>query len=99
MAAELILAPEAARDLEEAADWYENQRPGLGEELLRCVEACIQAVCRTPEMHAKVHEDYRRSLVRRFPYAIIYECKDNVVTIYSIFHTSQDPRKWRSRLP
>jgi plasmid stabilization system protein ParE len=38
-------------------------------------------------------------LVRRFPYAVFYECAEDTVTIYAIFHCSQDPRKWRVRLP
>lgn len=65
MAAELVLAPEAEQDVGEAYDWYEKRRPGLGEEFLGCVEACIQHVCRTPELHAKVVEEYRRAMVRR----------------------------------
>lgn len=44
--------------------------PGLGEESLTCVDACIQVICRHPELYAKVYEDYRRALVRRFPYAV-----------------------------
>jgi plasmid stabilization system protein ParE len=50
-------------------------------------------------MCAVVHETYRRALVRRFPYAIFYEHAGDVVTVYSVFHTSQDPAKWRQRLP
>ena len=73
MAAKLIIAPEAARDIDEAYGWYECQRAGLGEEFLNCVDACMQAICRTPEMRSKVYDDYRRGLVRRFPYAIFYE--------------------------
>ena len=38
MAAELVLAPEAERDISEAYDWYENRRHGLGEEFLGCVD-------------------------------------------------------------
>lgn len=67
MAAELVLAPEAEQDISDAYAWYENRRHGLGEEFLSCVDACIQRICRTPELHSKVHEDYRRALVRRFP--------------------------------
>ena len=66
MAVELIIAPEAQQDLDEAYSWYEDRRPGLGEEFLGCVDACIQQIRRTPELHAKAHEDYRRALVRRF---------------------------------
>jgi len=56
MAIELIFAPEAEQDIAEAFAWYEDQRPGLGEDFLRCVDACIQATRRSPEMHAIVHE-------------------------------------------
>ncbi len=37
MAAELILAPEAGQDINDAYDWYENCRNGLGEEFLGLV--------------------------------------------------------------
>jgi len=98
MAAELRLAPEAGQDLAEAYGWYERRRPGLGEELLGCIEACIQGICRAPSLYPAVHENFRRALVRRFPYAIFYEHADNVVTIYGILHTSRDPDRWRQRL-
>ncbi|PIQ45289.1 MAG: recombinase [Deltaproteobacteria bacterium CG12_big_fil_rev_8_21_14_0_65_43_10] len=98
MADELIIAPEAQEDVDEAYCWYKNRRPGLGEEFLDCVDACIQAICRMPELHPKVHEEYRRALVRRFPYAIFYEYAGGKVTVYCIFHTSRDPKKWHNRL-
>ena len=56
MAAELILAPEAEQDLADAYEWYENRRPGLGEEFLSCVDACIAVILRSPETHTFVHE-------------------------------------------
>ncbi len=73
MAARLIIAPETEQDVAEAYAWYEGKRAGLGEEFPSCVDACIEAIRRTPEMHAVVHENYRRGLVRRFPYAVFYE--------------------------
>ncbi len=99
MAAEFVIAPEAEFDIGEAYGWYEGHRSGLGEEFLSCVDACIQRIRRTPEMCAKVHEDYRRVLVRRFPYAVFYEYTEGTVTVYCVFHTSRDPEKWRQRLP
>jgi plasmid stabilization system protein ParE len=99
MAVRLVIAPEAAQDIEEVYDWYERRRVGLGEEFLSCVDACVQAIYRQPEMYAKVHADYRRALVRRFPYALFFEYGENVLTVYCVFHTSRDPEKWRERLP
>jgi toxin ParE1/3/4 len=98
MPVELIVAPEAEDDLAEAYGWYEGQRSGLGEEFLSCVDACIEALCRNPEMHAMIFEDYRRALVRRFPYAVFYRATRETVTVFCVFHSSQDPEKWVQRL-
>ena len=98
MPAESIIAPEAEEDVADAYAWYESRRPGLGEEFLSCVDACIEAICHMPRIHAVVHENYRRGLVRRFPYAVFYEHAGSTVTIYCVFHTSRDPDKWRQRL-
>lgn len=54
MGAKLNVAPEAEQDISDAYVWYECHRTGLGEEFLSCVDACIQLICRMPEMYAKV---------------------------------------------
>jgi hypothetical protein len=56
MAAELITAPEAEDDIADAYAWYESRRPGLGEEFLSCVDACIEAILRTPQMRSGARE-------------------------------------------
>jgi plasmid stabilization system protein ParE len=99
MDVELILAPEAELDLLEAYAWYEKQRFGLGEDFLCCVDARIQSILRMPTMFEIVHKNYRRALVRRFPYAVFYEHADGKVTVYCVFHTARDASKWRQRLP
>ena len=41
---------------------------------------------------------YRRAIVHRFPYVVFYEFGVDTTTVYSVFHSAQDPRKWRIRL-
>ena len=98
MAVELVIAPEAEQDIAEAYGWYEGQRSGLGEEFLSCVDACLEAIRRAPEMYTIIHEHYRRGLVRRFPYAVFYEHGGSTVIVYAVFHSSRDSNKWRQRL-
>jgi plasmid stabilization system protein ParE len=98
MAVELVIAPEAELDLAEAYVWYESRRAGLGEEFMSSVDACLESIRRRPEMYPVVDEGYRRSLIRRFPYAVFYEQSEATLTIYAVFHTSRDPDKWRQRL-
>ena len=70
MPADLIVAPEAELDIAEAYVWYEGRRVGLGEEFVSSVEASVEGIRRWPGMYAVVYGDYRRSLVRRFPYPL-----------------------------
>jgi plasmid stabilization system protein ParE len=99
MAVELVIAPEAELDIAEAYVWYEGRRAGLGEEFLSSVDACVESVRRQPQMYPVIYEGYRRSLIRRFPYAVFYELVEGTVTIYAVFHTSRDPDRWRQHLP
>jgi plasmid stabilization system protein ParE len=98
MSAELVFAPEAELDIAEAYSWYERRRFGLGEEFLSALDACIEGFRRRPEMCQVVHESYRRSLLRRFPYGVFYELAETTITVYAVFHTARDPRKWQQRL-
>ena len=98
MAVKLIFAPESALDIDAAYAWYEQQRVGLGEEFLTCLEAKLESVCRAPSIHEFVYKSFRRALIRRFPYQAFYEFDRNTVTVFCVFHSSQDPDKWKERL-
>ena len=90
--------PEADDDIAESYDWYESREPGLGEDFLRCVEACVLGIQRHPELYPIAVDEFRRALIRRFPFEIFYEVADDCLIVYSVFHCSQDPQKWRERL-
>jgi plasmid stabilization system protein ParE len=99
MAADFIITAEAHQDITEAYDWYEDRRPGLGEDFLGAVDACFQRIRRRPELVPIAYETYRRAIIRRFPYTVIYEATAETIVVYSVFHSSRDPEKWRQRLP
>ncbi len=98
MTPRVIYTPDAAEDVAASYDWYESREPGLGEDFLRCVEACALAIQRQPQMFPVAVDDFRRALIRRFPYEIFYEATEEGLIIYSVFHCSQNPEKWRKRL-
>ena len=94
----VIFTPEADDDVAGSYDWYESQEPGLGEDFLRSVEVCVRGIQRYPEMYPAAIDEFRRAPIRRFPFEIFYEVTVDSITIYSLFHCSQDPQKWRKRL-
>ena len=50
-------------DLAGAFDWYELQRPQLGEEFLAAIQASVRVVEQYPDMFAAVHGQVRRAVV------------------------------------
>lgn len=94
----IVYTREAEADVAESYAWYEDREPGLGEDFLRCVEACVSTIQRHPQLYPVAVDQFRRALVRRFPYEIFYEPTDEAIVVYSVFHCSQDPKKWRARL-
>ena len=94
----VIFTPEAENDVTEAYHWYESREPGLGEDFLRCVETCLSVIQRHPIAYSVAVDEFRSAPVRRFPFEIFYEPTGGAITVYSVFHCSQDPRKWRRQL-
>ena len=93
----VIFTPEADGDVAKSYTWYESCEPGLGEEFLRCIEACALTIRRNPHIYPVAMDEFRRAPIRRFPFEIFYETADDCIVIYSVFHCSQDPQKWRKR--
>jgi len=65
-----IFRPAAAADVEEAYEWYEHQRVGLGDEFLAAVSTLIQSLETYPEGFPVVYRQTRRANLRRFPYSL-----------------------------
>src|SRR4051812_39710945 len=59
----IIYTSEADADVAEAYGWYESREPGLGEDFLRCVEACVLTVQRHPHLYSVAVDNFRRALV------------------------------------
>ena len=94
----LIVREEAEADLEEAYRWYEEQRKGLGDDFLLCVEAAIESVQEDPSLCPKIRKEVRRKLVRRFPFGIYYVLRDDRITVVAVLHCRRSPREWLRRV-
>ncbi|MFQ6115146.1 MAG: type II toxin-antitoxin system RelE/ParE family toxin [bacterium] len=68
----LHFLPEVEEDVIAGYAWYEEKAPGLSEEFLRMFYACAGEISQNPLLYPKVYGEYRRSLLRGFPYAIYY---------------------------
>ena len=60
-----FFTPAAEADVEEAFEWYETQRPGLGGAFRRALDIGVASVEQQPDAYAVVHRDVRRFLLPR----------------------------------
>ena len=60
------------RELNEAAQYYDLESPGLGSSFLEEVDRCSQSIQDQPEAGMILRGSVRRRLLRRFPYALLY---------------------------
>jgi toxin ParE1/3/4 len=93
----LILIDEAEQDVADAYAWYEQQRPGLGDDCLAAIRAATQRVQAEPHVHPCVQGDIRRLLAKRFPYSILYREEPDRVVVIAVFHAKRDPNIWKKR--
>jgi toxin ParE1/3/4 len=87
----LILIDEAEQDIADAYAWYEQQRPGLGDDYLAAIRAATKLVQAEPHVHPRVQGEIRRLLVKRFPYSILYREESERVVVVAVFHAKRDP--------
>jgi len=83
----------AKNDVELALEWYEKQRHGLGFEFLDCIEIALKEIITFPQMYQLCYSNYRRNVIRRFPFSIFYTIEDNEIVIHSVFDNRQNPEK------
>ena len=97
------LHPEAEVELYEAAAWYDDQRPGLGHDLLAAMTCWLDVIAEAPltwprwQDAPELDPPIRRVLTDRFSYAIAYQAHPDTVWVLAFAHTSRRPFYWAKR--
>lgn len=94
----LHFLPEVEEDVIAGYLWYEGKSSGLGEDFLRIFFACANEITRNPLLYPKRYNEFRRRLLRRFPYAIYYMIEDKKIIAFGLFHCARDPHSINSTL-
>jgi len=98
MALQLALHPAARQEIVAAGEWYEEQRPGLGEAFARWLTTAIDRICSQPYIYPLLGQGLHRTIPGRFPYQIIYRVQDHLIVVVSVFHERGDPAALAARL-
>jgi plasmid stabilization system protein ParE len=96
----LRVSAAAEEELRAAVAWYDEQRPGLGEEFLVEVGRVLTLILQHPAIGSPVprvraERGTRRVPLRRFPYFVIYRERDNELHVIAFAHARRRPGYWR----
>ena len=87
----------AAADVVHARDWYELQRPGLGDAFVDAVELAVDSLLEFPSAYPVAYRGSRRVLPARFPYCLYYRVDDVGIVVVACLHAVRDPEHHRRR--
>jgi plasmid stabilization system protein ParE len=98
MAYTLIIKAEAERDLAEAVEYYDSQRPGLGDEFLNRMRDTFKLLTENPFLATRSYKGIRQTMVAQFPFVVCYLVEGDRIIVLAIFHGHRDPSSWQSRI-
>lgn len=87
----------ATRELNDAAQYYEQEQAGLGASFINEIERCTQEVLSFPQAGTPVLGSIRRRLCQRFPYALLYNATEDEVRILAVMNLRRRPGYWVGR--
>lgn len=67
----IIWHARAREEMSDAAEYYDDQKAGLGDEFLAELDYAIERIRAFPDAWAQVTDRSRRCRLRRFPYGVI----------------------------
>jgi plasmid stabilization system protein ParE len=91
------LTAEAEADLTDAYAWYRDRGEFLACDFLASFESVLETLDRHPEAFPEVHNQVRRALMRRLPYAVFYVLSGGGPVVLGVFHARRNPTKWMRR--
>ena len=96
-AAKVVFHPGASEDYAAAFAWYYSRGSALASDFEREIERAIRLISQNPLRWPRFDEQRRRLIIRKFPYAIIYEPYGEQVIILAVAHGKRKPYYWRER--
>ncbi|AUX43309.1 hypothetical protein SOCE26_047540 [Sorangium cellulosum] len=95
----VLVRVDAQAELNEAVDWYERRRAGLGVELVSAIEEAIDAIAEAPQAWPRWQAGYlyRKYVLRRFPFVVFFTAEGAGIQIVAFAHAKRRPGYWMRR--
>ncbi|MEM6821372.1 MAG: type II toxin-antitoxin system RelE/ParE family toxin [Verrucomicrobiota bacterium] len=89
MSWQVSIRKEAEVDLLRAREWYDQIDRELGERSLAEVSVAMQELASDSLIPSLYYRDFRRILLKKFPYKLFYQVIDKRVIVFRVLHAHQ----------
>jgi plasmid stabilization system protein ParE len=87
----------AESEINEAADFYDLENPGLGAVFIDEIQRGIERISQFPEAAPLMGGRIRRQALFKFPYSLIYSVRPDEIRLLAVAHQKRRPFYWRGR--
>lgn len=98
MKRQLEFHPDVTDDIKGSYLWYEDQLQGLGNRFLNELEDGYTAVQNFPDTWANFQYGFKRYILNKFPFSILYKVTEEKIVVVAVMHNSRKPNYWLDRL-
>ena len=88
---------DAAEEMQAAATAYAARARGLGDAFLDEIEQGLRRIQQFPRLWSIYEGEYRRYLLQRFPYGLMYRIDPEKLCIIAVAHLHRQPGYWKHR--
>lgn len=93
-----VFVHEAAEaEINEAADFYDIESPGLGGAFIDEIDRAICHIIKFPGAAPVAASQVRKKVLLRFPYSMLYSVSSDEIRVLAVAHQKRRPFYWHGR--
>ena len=94
---EVRLHPQAAAEAEISRAWYFERNASVAAAFLDELSAAMRAIQESPLRWPQFHGRYRRFVLHKFPFSVVYVERERLIEVIAIAHHRRKPGFWSAR--
>ena len=87
----------AEAEINEAADFYDIESPGLGSVFIDEIQRAIKNIVDFPDAAPLLRGRVRKRIMAKFPYSLVYSVRRDEIRVLAVAHHKRRPFYWRGR--
>ena len=90
--------PEAIAEAQEAFHWYAKRSERAAGGFIAELDVAVARISEQPQLFAGYLHGTRRCLFKRYPYAVVFRERADLIQVVAVAHCKRRPGYWKARV-